>query len=87
MKERLKQLWHEYLLDECAAMDTDEERTLIKKIIELHAKATAPLNEEQAYAVEKYVDALHDMETLFSQKAFLKGCEFTASFLLEVGFF
>ena len=36
-------------------------------------------------AVEKYVDALCDLEALFVKKAFLKGCEFAVSFLLEAG--
>jgi len=37
--------------------------------------------------VEKYVDALCDLEALFVKKAFLKGCEFAVSFLLETGSF
>ena len=43
------------------------------------------LNGEQANAVEKYVDALCDMQALFAKKAFVKGCEFAVSFLLETG--
>ena len=46
MKETLEKLWNEYLLDECAEIDTDEERKLTKK-------------------------------------AFLRGCKFAVSFLLE----
>ena len=83
MKETLEKLWNEYLLDECSAIDTDEERNLTKKTVELHEKANALLNKEQQDAVEKYVDALCDIEALLVKKAFIKGCEFAVSFLLE----
>ena len=87
MKETLERLWNEYLLDECAVIDTDEERMLAKKAVELHEKANALLNKEQEEHVEKYVDALCDIEVLFAKKAFFKGCEFAVSFLLESGNF
>ena len=87
MKETLERLWNEYLLDECAEIDTDEERMLTKKTVELHEKANVLLNREQQAAVEKYVDALCDINALFVKKAFLKGCEFSVSFLLEAGDF
>ena len=85
MRETIEKLWMEYLLDECALMDTDEERELVKETAELHQKANDMLNGEQANAVEKYVDALCDMQALFAKKAFVKGCEFAVSFLLETG--
>lgn len=85
MKETLKKLWNEYLLEECAEIDTDEERNLTKKAVDLHEEASALLNNEQEEALEKYVDALCDIEAHFAKKAFLKGCEFTAAFLLEAG--
>ena len=83
MKKTLEKLWYEYLLDECAKMDTDEERDLTKQTAELHEKANAMLNNDQKNAVEKYVDALCDMDALFVKKAFFKGCEFAVSFLFE----
>ena len=85
MKETLERLWNEYLSDKCAVIDTDAERKLTKKTLELHQKATALLNREQEEAVEKYVDALCDLETLFAKKAFFQGCEFAISFLWEAG--
>ena len=87
MKTTLEKLWDEYLLDECAEIDTDEERKLTRTTAELHEKANDLLNNEQKDAVEKYVNALCDMEALFVKKAFLKGCEFAVSFLLETGNF
>lgn len=87
MKKTLEKLWNDYLSDECAKIDTDEERSLTKKTSELHEKANTLLNKDQKDSVEKYVDALCDLETLFVKKAFLKGCEFAFSFLLEAGNF
>ncbi len=85
MKETLEKLWNEYLWDKCAAIDTDEERKLTKKTVELQEKANALLNKEQKEAVEKYVDLLCDVDALFVKKAFFKGCEFAVSFLLQSG--
>ena len=83
MKETLEKLWNEYLLDESAEIDTEEERELLKKTTELYEKANILLNKEQKEAVQKYIDALCDVEALFAKKAFLKGCEFAISFVLE----
>ena len=83
MKKTLEKLWNEYLLDECAEIKTDEERKRLREIAELHEQVNTVLNKEQQDAVEKYVDALYDMEALFTKKAFFKGCEFAVAFLLE----
>ena len=83
MKDTLEKLWNEYLLEECAKIDTIEERRLTKKAIELHEKVDSLLDNTQKDAVEKYIDALSDLESLFVKKAFFKGCEFSLSFLLE----
>ena len=87
MKETIEKLWDEYLLGECALIETDEERNLTKKIVELHEMADALLEKNQKEAVERYVDTLLDAETFFVKKAFIKGCEFAVSFLLESGNF
>lgn len=60
MKQTLEKLWNDYLLDECALIDTDEERALTKKAAELHESANALLNKDQQAAVEKCLDALYD---------------------------
>ena len=83
MKKTLEKLWNDYLSDECAAIDTDEERQLTKKVLRLHEKANALLSKEQQEVVEGYVDALFDAEAILVKKAFFKGCEFAVSFLLE----
>ena len=83
MKKTIEKLWSDYLLDECAAIDTDEERNLTKRAVALQEQANALLNKEQQEAVEKCVDILCQIDALFAKKAFLKGCEFASSFLLE----
>ena len=83
MQETLEKLWFEYLIEKCAVIDTDEERKLTQEVAELHEKANALMNYEQQMAVEKYIDALGDLECLFAKKAFCRGCEFGVSFLLE----
>ena len=85
MKESLEKLWNEYLLDECALMDTNEEKELTRKTAVLHRKTDEILNKEQKQAVQRYVDSLLDIESLFAKKAFIKGCEFAISFILESG--
>ena len=72
-----------YLLEKSSAIDTDEERLLAKKASEMYDKVILLLNKEQEEAMEKYIDALCDIEALFAKKAFCKGCEFASSFLLE----
>ena len=85
MKETLERLWKEYLLAECAVIETDEERRLAKRVAELRESANALFLKEQEEAVDGYVDALCDANALFVKKAFFKGCEFVLSLLLEVG--
>ena len=83
MKETLEKLWEEYFSEKCAVIDTDEERCLTTKAVEQHKRANLLLDEQQKDAVEQYVDTLCDIQAHFVQKAFLKGCEFALSFLLE----
>ena len=87
MKITLEKLWDEYLAEECATIETEEERKTAKCAISLHEKANALLSKEQEIAVEKYVDALSDIQSLFVKKAFFKGCEFAFSFLVGTEFF
>ena len=66
-------------------MDTEKEREFARKTGELHEQLNVLLNKEQQEALEKYIDAIYDMEALFIKKAFFRGCEFALSFLLEAG--
>ena len=83
MKNTLERLWNNYLSDECAKMNTEEERLLTKASAELHQKVSALLNQEQEAAMRSYVDTLCNLDAIFAKKAFFRGCEFAVSFLLE----
>lgn len=83
MKKTLERLWNEYLLNECAVLDSDEEKKLTKAAAELHEKTSTMLNKDQKDAMEEYVEVLWDLESLFAKKAFFKGCEFATSFFIE----
>lgn len=62
------------------AIDTDKERSLIKKLGELRKKAEELLTKEQSAAIEKYIETLYEIEYSFAKKAFFKGCEFAVDF-------
>jgi len=51
MKETLEKLWNEYLLEECAVIDTYKERKLTQRSGELHEKANALLSNKQKVAL------------------------------------
>lgn len=85
MEQILEKLWDEYLFLECAEMETEKEREFTRKAGKQREKVNSLLNKEQQEALEKYVDAIYDMESLFIKKAFFKGCEFTLSFLIGAG--
>ena len=87
MKEALEKLWDEYLAEECAVIDSEEEKDLLKKAVTDHEAVTALLTKEQSEAVEKCIDTLCDIHSFFAKKAFCKGCEFATSFLLATGKF
>lgn len=87
MKQILEKIWDEYFAEECALIDTMEERVLVKRTGEMHKAANELLTEEQRKVVEKYIEALYEIQSCFVKKAFFKGCEFTTSFLFEAGNF
>ena len=86
MDKLLKKLWRDYFADECSVMRSDEEKELAKKAIDMHEKATASIKKEQIDAIEEYIDTLFEIQNFFTERAFIKGCEFSACFFLEIGF-
>lgn len=85
MKTLLEKLWNEYFAEECAAINTKEEKALVKKAVEMHKTANESLTKEQSEAFEKYIEALYEIQGFFVKKAFFNGCEFATSFLFEAG--
>lgn len=87
MRATLEKLWSEYFAEECAAIDTEEERALAKKAIDLGRAVNESLTKEQLDAVEKHIEALCELQEVFVRKAFYKGCRFASSFLFETALF
>jgi len=83
MKKVIEEFWSEYFFEKCAAIDSVEEKELIKKAAELHKNINRSMTEEQNAILEKYIEVLYKMQALFCKKTFFKGCEFAISFLLE----
>ena len=83
MTKNIEKLWLEFFSDECAKIETEEERALVKKSAQMHEKLESVLNENQSAALEKYVDSIYESEAAFIKKAFFKGAEFTLSFIYE----
>ena len=87
MKKTLEKLWREHFAEECATIDSEEERRLLKMAAETHKKANELLTKEQSDMIEKYIEILYEIQSFFGKKAFFKGCEFAISFLFEAGNF
>ena len=85
MKNAMNKLWDEYFNEECAVIDTDEERAILRTVIESEEAACASLTQEQRERVEEYAEAIYKGEGAHVKKAFFKGCEFAASFLVSLG--
>lgn len=83
MKKTLEKLWREHFAEECATIDSEEERRLLKRAAETQKKASELLTKEQSDMIEKYIEILYEIQSSFGKKAFFKGCEFTTSFLFE----
>ena len=83
MKPTLEKLWDEYFSEECAILDTEEERELISLTAEANKAVNDLLTKEQRRSVERFVELLHEMNGITLKKAFCRGCEFATSFLLE----
>ena len=80
----LEKLWDEYLWKESCAVETDREKELAKSALVMREKVNALLTAEQQEALEHYVNALNAMDSHSAQKAFIKGCKFAASFLIDI---
>ena len=83
MNKTLEKLWDDYISDECAIIDTKEEKELIKKASKKHEFINGVLSKEENAVIEEYVDTLCEIQSCFAKKAFIKGCEFAASFIIE----
>ena len=83
MQKIMEILWNEYFAEECAALDTEEERALVRRATEARRIANEILTKEQGAAMEQYVEIVYEIQNCQGKKAFAKGCEFATSFLFE----
>ena len=79
-----EKLWNEYFFEKCSTLDTEEEREILKRAVEMQKRVDELLTSEQITAVEKYVETLQEMQMYSCRKAFFKGCEFALSFLSKL---
>ena len=84
MRATMEKLWVEYASQECAIMDTEEERTLAKRALESYDAAKKTLSPSQRDAIERYVDALCELQGYAVRRAFLCGGELATLFLLPM---
>lgn len=83
MEETLEKLWNEYLSEKCAAIETEEERVLVRNAAEMHKRVNELITGEQKVAMEAFVEASYRNQFFYAKKAFMIGCKFAASFFLE----
>ena len=84
MNEMLEKLWYDHFAEECAVLDTREEQALAKRAAESRGKLNRSLTGEQRRIMDAYAEALYEMQASLIKKAFLRGAELSASFLLEL---
>ena len=83
MREKIEKLWYDYFSEECSVIDTEEEKELTRKLIDMHETVNELLTKEQSATVEKYIETIYEYQDFFAKKSFFKGCKFTISFLLK----
>lgn len=83
MRETLEKLWNEYFAEKCALINTEEERALIKKAVDMQKSANETLTKDQRKAIQEYIEAIYEFQSFSVKKAFFYGCEFATSFFFE----
>ena len=87
MNNTFYRLWDDFFAEECALIDTDEERALIRRANEIRKNLDVLLTPEQNKKAQEYAESIYAIQNVFLKKAFFKGCKFAFSFFIEaVGF-
>ena len=84
MKKLFDKLWNGFFAEECASSNTEEERVIAKKVIEIRKTLDKLLTPEQLETAQKYIDALYEMQSFSVKKAFLTGLDFGASLMFHI---
>ena len=83
MKSVLEKLWFDYISDESNKI-SEEEKAIVEKLNSFHDILVEKLDKKQCEELEEYIDLTCELDSLYTKSAFIKGCKFTASFLIEV---
>ena len=62
MQGTLKKLWNEYFAEECALINTEKEKALLKKAVKIRKTVNELLTNEQNAAIEKYIELLYEIQ-------------------------
>ena len=77
----MEKLWNEYFAEKCAQLDSEEERTLLKKADELHREINKLIPPTQREAIDNYIALLYEIQSFSAKKAFFCGFNFAFSLL------
>ena len=83
MKKATEHLWWEYMAEECARIETEEEKKAMKELTRVGEELRKPLTEEQNTLLDKFAESLGSLQSCFMEKAFVKGIRFATSFLWD----
>lgn len=72
MKKIIEKLWGDCFCEECALIETEEERSLAKKAVEMREALNKSLSKTGEEVSEKYIDTLYEIQGHFIKKAFFK---------------
>ena len=81
----MEKLWNEYLSEACAGIQTEAERTQMRRIVESKRAMCEHLSEEQCTTLEAYTDAVCALQDSFVKKAFFCGCKLALSLIFATG--
>ena len=83
MKKVLKELWYNYLMEECGRISTEEKKAMAF-LAEADEQLLATMNDEQKRLLEKSQNCLNDVYAISIEKAFEKGLSFSLEYLLAL---
>ena len=82
MKSTLDELWYSYQFEKSAIMN-EEQRKILDTLMLNGKELQSQLNQEQNDLLEKYVENIHEIDSISERKAFISGVRFATAFLFE----
>lgn len=79
----IKDLWHDYALEKYITIGSGREKELLTLIVKAEEELRPTLSPRQTELLEEIIEHLHDMSSLFSEKAFKAGIRFASAYLIE----